>query len=107
MHRHSTPGAIAAELKGPKKWDGHGFADQAVVLRRYATGLTESFFKKMKRDPIASVRKPNAHMAIQNLELAFEHQCPRSACERASSVTPSCATEGWPRTPRSCARCLR
>lgn len=50
MHRHSTPGAIAAELKGPKKSDGHGFTDQAVFLRRYATGLVESFFKTMKRE---------------------------------------------------------
>lgn len=73
MHRHSTPGAIAAELNCPKKWDGHGFADQEVFLSRFAIKLAASLFKTMRRAPIASMRKPNAHMAIQNLELAFEH----------------------------------
>ncbi|WP_175518382.1 hypothetical protein [Paracidovorax wautersii] len=44
-----------------------------MFLSRFATKLAASLFKTMKRAPIASMRKPNAHMTIQNLELAFEH----------------------------------
>jgi putative transposase len=43
------------------------------VCSPQSNGMAESFVKTMKRDYIAFMPKPDAHTAIKNLGLAFEH----------------------------------